>query len=250
MPEALLREIIDFIGGGNGALWLLQLGHNVDLGVLEASAGQSRLADRIQEHDHHRRERGVGRSAPILFGCLCDRAHKDSGMALDFICWLPSAIPGVLSGLGLLWMFLGTPIFRPFYRTLTLLVLASVLGGVTISTQLLKANLIQLGRELEEASFVSGAGFWRTYLNILLPLTAQAMVLIGVLKFIFAAQNVSNIILLATSELRTMSLLAWDQIGEGLREAASVTIIIVILMTLGLALVARFLGLRVGIQDE
>jgi hypothetical protein len=49
---------------------------------------------------------------------------------------------------------------------------------------------------------------------------------------------------------RTMSLLALDQIGEGLREAASVTIIIVILMTLGLALVARFLGLRVGIQDE
>ena len=147
-------------------------------------------------------------------------------------------------------MFLGTPIFRPFYGTLTLLVLASVLGGVTISTQLLKANLIQLGRELEEASFVSGAGFWRTYLNILLPLTAQAMVLIGVLKFIFAAQNVSNIILLATSESRTMSLLALDQIGEGLREAASVTIIIVILMTLGLALVARFLGLRVGIQDE
>jgi iron(III) transport system permease protein len=32
---------------------------------------------------------------------------------LDSICWLPSAIPGVLSGLGLLWMFLGTPFFRP-----------------------------------------------------------------------------------------------------------------------------------------
>jgi ABC-type Fe3+ transport system permease subunit len=75
------------------------------------------------------------------------------------------------------------------------------------------------------------------------------MVLIGVLKFIFAAQNVSNIILLATSESRTLSLLALDQIGEGLREAASVTIIIVILMTLGLALAARFLGLRVGIQQ-
>ena len=77
----------------------------------------------------------------------------------------------------------------------------------------------------------------------------RAMVLIGVLKFIFAAQKVSNIILLATSESRTLSLLALDQIGEGLREAASVTIIIVILMTLGLALMARFLGLRVGIQQ-
>jgi iron(III) transport system permease protein len=194
----------------------------------------------------------AGFVGPLIFSWvayLIVRTKIPGRMALDFICWLPSAIPGVLSGLGLLWMFLGTPMFRPLYGTLALLVLASVLGGVTISTQLLKANLVQLGRDLEEASFVSGAGFWRTYFNILLPLTAQAMVLIGVLKFIFAAQNVSNIILLATSESRTLSLLALDQIGEGLREAASVTIIIVILMTLGLALAARFLGLRVGIQQ-
>lgn len=79
---------------------------------------------------------------------------------------------------------------------------------------------------------------------------AQTMVLIGVLKFIFAAQNVSNIILLATSESRTLSLLALDQIGEGLQEVASVTMIVIILMTLGLALVARSFGLRVGIQEE
>lgn len=190
---------------------------------------------------------------PLIFSLVAYvivRTKLPGRMALDFVCWLPSAIPGVLLGLGLLWMFLGTPIFRPFYGSLSLLVLASVLGGVTISTQILKANLIQLGRELEEASLISGAGFWHTYFKILLPLTAQAMVLIGVLKFIFAAQNVSNIILLATSESRTLSLLALDQIGEGLREAASVTIILVILMTLGLALMARFLGLRVGIQEE
>lgn len=169
---------------------------------------------------------------------------------LDSICWLPSAIPGVLSGLGLLWMFLGTPFFRPFYGTLFLLVIASVLGGITLSTQILKANFVQLGNELEEASRMSGAGFWRTYFEVVFPLMAQTMVLVGVLKFMFAAQHTSSIILLATSETRTLSLLALDQVAAGYREVASITVIFIMLLTLGVALVARSFGLKVGIRAE
>jgi iron(III) transport system permease protein len=169
---------------------------------------------------------------------------------LDSICWLPSAIPGVLSGLGLLWMFLGTPFFRPFYGTLFLLVVASVLGGITLSTQIFKANFVQLGNELEEASRMSGAGFWRTYFQVVFPLMAQTLVLVGVLKFMFAAQYTSAIILLATSETRTLSLLALDQVASGYREVASITIILIIALTLGVALVARSFGLKVGIRAD
>ncbi|HWO40344.1 MAG TPA: iron ABC transporter permease [Candidatus Eisenbacteria bacterium] len=169
---------------------------------------------------------------------------------LDSICWLPSAIPGVLAGLGLLWMFLGTPVFRPFYGTLFLLVIASVLGGITLATQILKANFVQLGNELEEASRMSGAGFWRTYFRIVLPLMAQTMALVAVIKFMFAAQHTSSIILLATSETRTLSLLALDQVAAGYREVASITVIFITLLTLGVALIARSLGLKVGIRAE
>jgi iron(III) transport system permease protein len=169
---------------------------------------------------------------------------------LDSICWLPSAIPGVLSGLGLLWMFLGTPFFRPFYGTLFLLVIASVLGGITLSTQILKANFVQLGKELEEASRMSGAGFWRTYFQVVVPLMAQTMILVSILKFTFAAQNSSSIILLATSETRTLSLLALDQIAAGYREVASITVIFIMLLTIGLAVIARSFGLKIGIRAE
>jgi len=169
---------------------------------------------------------------------------------LDTICWLPSAIPGVLAGLGLLWMFLGTPFFRPFYGTLFLLVIASVLGGITLSTQILKANFVQLGNELEEASRMSGAGFWRTYFSVVFPLMAQTMILVAVLKFMFAAQQTSSIILLATSETRTLSLLALDQVAAGYREVASITVIFIMLLTLGVALVARSFGLKVGIRAD
>src|ERR671923_1503776 len=61
-----------------------------------------------------------------LIGYVLVRTNLPGRSVLDSICWLPSAIPGVLSGLGLLWMFLGTPFFRPFYGTIVLLVIASV----------------------------------------------------------------------------------------------------------------------------
>jgi iron(III) transport system permease protein len=190
---------------------------------------------------------------PILFSLVAYvlvRTRLPGRSILDAICWIPSAIPGVLAGLGLLWMFLGTPVFRPFYGTLFLLMIASLMGGVTIATQILKANFIQLGNELEEASRMSGAGFFRTYFKIVLPLMAQTMILIGVLKFLFAARSASSIILLATSESRTLALLALDQIAAGYREAASITVVLVILLTTGLALIARSFGLKVGIRSD
>jgi iron(III) transport system permease protein len=49
-----------------------------------------------------------------LIGYILVRTKLPGRGILDTICWLPSAIPGVLAGLGLLWMFLGTPVFRPF----------------------------------------------------------------------------------------------------------------------------------------
>jgi iron(III) transport system permease protein len=185
-----------------------------------------------------------------LVGYILVRTKYPGRGILDSICWLPSAIPGVLAGLGLLWMFLGTPFFRPFYGTLFLLVIASVLGGITLSTQILKASFVQLGNELEEASRMSGGGFWRTYLRVVFPLMAQTMILVAVLKFMFAAQQTSSIILLATSETRTLSLLALDQVAAGYREVASITVIFIMLLTLGVALVARSFGFKVGIRTD
>jgi len=188
---------------------------------------------------------------PFLFSIIAYvivRTKLPGRTILDSICWLPSAVPGVLAGLGLLWMFLGTPFFRPLYGSIILLIIASMMGGVTLATQVFKANFIQLGKELEEASRMSGAGFWGTYFRVVLPLMGQTMVLIGVLKFLFAARSASAVILLATSETRTLALLALDQIAAGYREAASITVILIVALTTGIAIVARIFGLRVGIR--
>ena len=95
---------------------------------------------------------------------------------------------------------------------------------------------------------MSGAGFWGTYFRVVLPLMGQTMVLIGVLKFLFAARSASSVILLATSETRTLALLALDQIAAGYRESASITVLLIVTLTTVIAVIARIFGLRVGIQ--
>jgi len=97
---------------------------------------------------------------------------------------------------------------------------------------------------------MSGAIFLNTYIKVVMPLMDQTMVLVGVIKFMFAAQATSNIILLATSETRTLSLLALDQVAAGYREVASITVIFIMLMTLGMALIARSFGLKVGVRAD
>ena len=76
--------------------------------------------------------------------------------ALDVMTWFPASLPGIILGLGLLWMFLTVPLFRPLYGTLFVLVVAVLINSVTTGVQLIKSNMIQVGYELEEASFVTG----------------------------------------------------------------------------------------------
>jgi iron(III) transport system permease protein len=186
---------------------------------------------------------------PMLFSLIAYilvRTRLGGRSVLDAICWIPSAIPGVLAGLGILWLTLGTPVLRPLYGSLTLLILVSMLGGLTLSTQILKANFIQMGKDLEEAARVSGAGFWRTYFKVVLPVMAQTMILVAIIKFMFAAEHTSAIILLATSHTMTLSLLTLEQVSYGYYEQASVSIMIIVVFTVGFGLLGRLCGLKVG----
>jgi iron(III) transport system permease protein len=168
--------------------------------------------------------------------------------ALDFISWFPSAVPGILMGIGLLWLFLDVPLFRSLYGSIWLLIIATVISSITLGTQLIKSNLLQLGMELEEASHAVGASWWTTFRRIVAPLMFPTLLLVSVLSFIHAARDISNVALLATSGSRTLALLQLDFMVSGRYESAAVVATIVMGLTTGVALLARFLGLRVGIR--
>jgi iron(III) transport system permease protein len=168
---------------------------------------------------------------------------------LDFLSWVPWSIPGILLGIALLWTFLGTRIFIPLYGSVYILMIAMIIKSMPIGTQVIKTVMLQLGRELEEASIVSGASWFSTYRRILVPLLFPALVTVGLLVFISAVRDISTVVLLATGETRTLSLLMLEFATEGQFEKATVMGVLIVVFVGTAALIARSLGGRVGMRE-
>ncbi len=186
--------------------------------------------------------------ASSLIAYVIVKARFKGRTALDFISWLPWSIPGILMGMALLWTFLLIHKVIPIYGTMAALVVAMIISGFPLTVQVIKSFLMQLGNELEEASMVAGASWFCTYRRILLPLLLPCVIVVGLLEFISAARNISTVVLLATGQTRTLSLLMLDfTAGAELERATVVAAIIVILVVAG-ALAARFLGGQFSIR--
>ena len=168
---------------------------------------------------------------------------------LDFVSWLPFAVPGILFGLGLLYVFLEIPMFRALYGTMWLLIIATVVSSMTFGTQVLKTHMLQLSQDLEEASRVVGASWLRTLTRVVLPIIVPAVLLVGTMNFIGAARDVASVALVATAGTKTLALLQLDYMVQGRYGAAAVISFVVIGMSTGLALLARGLGLRIGLRN-
>jgi iron(III) transport system permease protein len=130
-----------------------------------------------------------------------------------------------------------------------LLILATVVSSMTLGTQIIKSNMMQLGPELEEASRVAGATWWHTFTHVVLPIMVPVLLLVGVMNFIGAARDVASVALVATADTKTLALLQLDYMVEGRYEAGAVASLVVVVMSTGIALLARGFGLRIGIRN-
>ena len=194
--------------------------------------------------------------SPLIFSLLAYmlvRTRWTGRWLLDVIIWGSAGIPGIISGLGLLIMFLDTPGLSFLYGTIWALIIVVLVQGNTTGTNVFKGVLVQLGKDMEEAARVSGAGWIRSYFRILLPIIMPTMLLIGTLNFVTAASTTASIILLASRETMTLSILGleWGSGEQGSRrEAAAIIGLIIMVLTIGVALVARSFGLKLGVSHQ
>ena len=192
-------------------------------------------------------------TAMLLFPAiayLLVRTRYPGRGVLDFLTWIPTTIPGIVIGLAFLWVFLETPVLRPLYGTKAGLILAFTMAGMALGVQLIKAGIIQISTELEEAARVGGASWLYTMRHVVVPLVAPTVVVVGVLAFVTAARAVSTPILLASRETQTLAVFQLKYIEAGNLEAASVVGVVVLLLSTGVALVARMLGLRFSLGSH
>ena len=193
--------------------------------------------------------------SPLLFSLLAYilvRTRMPGRWGLDMMVWGTGAIPGILSSLGLLWLFIDTPGLKVLYGTIWALFLVVLIQGKTTGVNIMKTVFVQIGPDMEEAARVAGAGWIKTYFRIWLPLLMPTLALLAVLNFTSAAGTTAPIILLASRETMTLSLLALEFASPGInnREAASIISIFIIVITIVGALLVRNLGLRLAVRHD
>jgi iron(III) transport system permease protein len=193
--------------------------------------------------------------SPLLFSVLAYilvRTRLPGRGILDLMIWSSGAIPGILAGLGLLWVFIGTPFLNALFGTTWALLIVVMLQGKTTGVNIMKGVLVQVGADMEEAARVSGAGWMRTYFCIWLPLLMPTLILIAVMNFVSAAGATSSIVLLASRDTMTLSLMALElsSLSVSNREAASIISIFIILFTVAGAMLVRYFGRRLGVRHD
>ena len=193
--------------------------------------------------------------SPLLFSVLAYilvRTRLPGRGALDLMIWSSGAVPGILAGLGLLWVFIGTPGLNFLFGTIWALIIVVLLQGKTTGVNIVKGVLVQVGADMEEAARVAGAGWIRTYFRIWLPLLMPTMILLAVMNFVSAAGATSSIILLASRDTMTLSLMALElsSVAVSNREAASIISIFIVLFTITGALLVRYFGRRLGVRHD
>ena len=172
------------------------------------------------------------------------------GAVLDFVSWLPWAIPGILLGVGLLWTFLQTPGLNYLYGTAYLMAIAILIKSMPMGVQLTKSVLLQLGDELEDASKTCGASWLQTYRRIIFPLILPMIVVVALLVFNSAARDISTVVLLGTGQSRTLSLLMLEwAVGGGAMEKATVVGAIIVLIVAVTSGIARTIEGRINTRE-
>jgi multiple sugar transport system permease protein len=104
------------------------------------------------------------------------------GPVIVFVMLIVQMIPGIVMANSLYTVFSNLGLIDNYLG----LVLADSTATIPFAVLLLRAFMISIPRELTEASRVDGAGYWRTFFSIIVPVSRNAMVTAGLFSFLFA----------------------------------------------------------------
>ena len=174
---------------------------------------------------------------------IISRTKFPGRKSLDFIAWLPWSVPGLVLALGFLWAYVGG-IKLPFtlYGTIYLMMLVFVVRGLPLGVRVMNGAMVQLGNELEESSRVLGGSWFYTFRRIIAPLLTPAFIGAWIITFVIAVRDLVTVILLYGAKSRVLAVLTFEYWWGNQPERGMVIGLLLAILTLGLALLARWVG--------
>ena len=173
---------------------------------------------------------------------LIARSRSPSAKALDAVIFSSVGIPGVIMGLGILFVFATVPL--PIYGTTWILVIALVTNYLPYASRVLSAAVLQIHQELEDASATSGGSWLDTFKRIVSPLLLPSLIGAWLWVAVHAARELSLVLMLYSRDnvvLSTVIWTTWQEQGDmGL--AAVLGVMLIILSSLLTIVGRRFLS--------
>ena len=154
---------------------------------------------------------------------------------------IPRAMPGIVAGLAMLWIFLFVKPLSPLRDTLVSVWLAYSVVWFAYGLRIISGTLMQLAPELEEAGRTVGATAGRVARDITLPLARHGLFAAWLLIFlIFAREYSTGVYLLGpgTEVIGSLMVSLW---GTGAIDLVSALAVVnTVIIVAGLALALRF----------
>lgn len=155
----------------------------------------------------------VGGVFAFAIGYTINRTNVVGRGAINIISTLPVAIPGLVVGVAYLWAWIGLP--GGLYGTIWILALAFIARFMPDTIKALSTSLLQIHRELEEASWICGKSLLGTIRSIVLPLARPGVIAAMTLLFILAIRELGSSLFLYTSNTMVMAVLLLDYYEGG-----------------------------------
>jgi iron(III) transport system permease protein len=157
--------------------------------------------------------------------------RRPGAWLLDQLASAPLVFPAIVLAVAYLQFVLNVPL--ALYGTLLSLILASVVQFMPFGMRYSYAGVLQIHRELEEASAMSGASAATTFLRVVVPLAAPALVTCWLFVFLMVSKAVSIPLLLAGPDSQVVSVTMFDMWQNGVApELAALGIIWTAVMTI------------------
>ena len=159
---------------------------------------------------------------------------------LDQLAFLPHAIPGIVTGLAFVWVFIKLDFVLPVYGTIWAMVIGFTTSFIAYGTRAMNAALLQIHKELEEAAHVSGLVAWRTTRRILFPLMLPTFAGVWIWVVLHAVRVAGMpLMLYEGSKNQVLAVLIWNMWDEGYIPAVAAIGTLLMISLLFLTLLIR-----------
>jgi iron(III) transport system permease protein len=166
---------------------------------------------------------------------------------LDQLAFLPHAIPGIVAGIAFLWLFLTIDMFGTIFS----LVVGFTFAFMAYGTRAMNAAILQIHRDLEEASGVSGAPPWRTMWRVFFPLMLPTFVGLWIWVVLLSVRVAGlPLVLYEGPKNQVLAVLIWNMWDEGDIEAVGAIGVMLMLSLFALVLLLRVVGFGRGAQVQ